>query len=111
VFDGTAGTDPAAFADAIFTGYLEGLRDAGWHGDPAPVRLGFLCTAVVRWSLNAACLVLQPLATDDVAARAATERWWGRPLPELLERWVPLTFFLLDQADEALRLANDLALA
>ena len=32
--------------EIVFDGYLEGLRDAGWHGDPLQVRLGYLAASV-----------------------------------------------------------------
>lgn len=35
--------------DIAFDGYLTGLRDAGWQGDPRQVRLGYTA-ASLRWS-------------------------------------------------------------
>ncbi len=42
----------AAYADAldeaVFAGYIEGLRGAGWHGDPKLTRIGYTCAMVLR---------------------------------------------------------------
>jgi hypothetical protein len=32
--------------ETVFEGYLEGLREAGWRGDPQQVRLGYLAAGL-----------------------------------------------------------------
>ncbi|VAW37508.1 hypothetical protein MNBD_CHLOROFLEXI01-949 [hydrothermal vent metagenome] len=43
---------PADFADvldeAVFSGYIAGLRDVGWQGDTQLARLGYCCAMVLR---------------------------------------------------------------
>jgi AcrR family transcriptional regulator len=34
--------------EAVFAGYLDGLRDAGWRGDPRQARLGYTAAAASR---------------------------------------------------------------
>lgn len=36
----------------VFDGYLAGLRDAGWQGDPRQVRFGFVASAVLRYGVG-----------------------------------------------------------
>ena len=55
--------DPARAADledAIFEGYLDGLRDSGWAGDFNLARRGFALAAVVRWGIHAPRLYEAP---------------------------------------------------
>ncbi|MEZ4514178.1 MAG: phosphotransferase [Chloroflexota bacterium] len=40
--------DLVRFDQAVFAGYLAGLRDAGWQGEAKLVRLGYLCAMVLR---------------------------------------------------------------
>jgi len=91
------GADLSEVDASVFDAYLAGLRDAG-ADVPAPVaRLGYAAAVSLRWSLPVALL----RALADPAARARTERGWGRPWDAIVEAWVPLTAFLLDRADEA----------
>ena len=39
---GVEATHASKLETTIFTGYLQGLRDAGWDGDPELVRLGYV---------------------------------------------------------------------
>lgn len=34
--------------EAVFAGYLDGLREAGWQGDPRLVRLGYTAACALR---------------------------------------------------------------
>ena len=44
---GGVGLDKAQeLEDTVFEGYLEGLREAGWEGDPQQVRLGYKAASV-----------------------------------------------------------------
>lgn len=83
--------------ELLFDGYLEGLRDAGWHGDRRLVRLGFAANAALRWVFRAPAL--REIAEPE--RRAREEHRWGRPFEELLAGRAALTYALLDLADEA----------
>lgn len=85
--------------DAVFGGYLEGIRSAGWSGSAALVRLGYTATASLRYALFPMGI---HLLSDEL--RAHFERTFGRSAREIADRWVTLVGFLLDQADEARRL-------
>jgi hypothetical protein len=86
----------------VLDGYLAGLRDTGWRGDPLAVRCGYAAAAVLRGGLIAPGL---RLVTLDAGGRAAEERRWGRPLEAILEQRAALTAFLLCRADEVRKLA------
>jgi hypothetical protein len=88
---------PAARIDDLYetvaAGYAAGLRDAGWHGPDAAVRLGMAATIAAKyaWILPA---ILR-------AALEHRELLNGRPFAEAMEWWAPTVRFLLDRADEA----------
>jgi hypothetical protein len=95
-----AATSPAdlrSLHERVLDGYLAGLGDASWSGDPRVVRLGFTISAALRMVFRMTTLraVLEP------ARREREERRWGRPIAELLPARASLTYALLDLADEA----------
>ncbi len=92
-----------ALDEALFAGYLAGLRDAGWRGDPQPVRFAYAVHAALRNAFNA----VGASAPDEVR-RAAAQQNYGRTWEELAERRAALRPFLLDRADEARRLMEAL---
>lgn len=85
--------------ELAFDGYLQGLHDAGWDDDTAGVRFGYAATAALHYAL----FPLGVLLLDD-QTRAHLERLWGHPIDDVIDRWVALTRFLCDRADEARRL-------
>jgi hypothetical protein len=94
--------EPAALPaldDALFGGYLDGLRDAGFSGDPRPVRFAYAAHAALRNGFNA---VGATVANE--AGRLAAKETYGRSWEELAERRAELRPFLLGMADEARRL-------
>ncbi|MCA9964626.1 MAG: phosphotransferase [Anaerolineales bacterium] len=46
--DSALWADLAQFDQAVFDGYVAGLRDAGWPGEARLARLGYLCAMVLR---------------------------------------------------------------
>lgn len=91
--------DPAdlpALDDLLFAGYLAGLRDAGWRGDPRPVRFAYVAHAALRNLFNAVGATL-----PDAAGRAGAERNFGHTWEALAERRAAIRPFLLARADEA----------
>jgi hypothetical protein len=86
---------PAAEA-AAFEGYLEGLADQGWHGDPTEVRLGYLLSVGLRYGIAPA-----PLMVTGEAQRRQAERSFGRPVEELVDAFREEQRFCLDRLDEA----------
>ena len=85
--------------EALFVSYLTGLRDAGWRGDPQPVRFAYAAHAALRNAFNAV-----GASVPDDARRAAAQQNYGYPWEELAERRAVLRPFLLARAEEARRL-------
>ena len=91
--------DLPALDEALFAGYLAGLGDAGWRGDPRPVRFAYLAHAALRNAFNA---VGATVANE--AGRASALQTYGHTWEELAARRAVLRPFLLDLADEARRM-------
>jgi hypothetical protein len=66
----------------VFDGYVQGLRDAGWEGDPRLARLGYLAGLSIRYTLGAMAEGL--VLVFDESRHAQIEQVWGRPVEELL---------------------------
>ena len=92
-----------ALDEALFAGYLTGLRDAGWRGDLAPVRFAYAAHAVLRNGFNAVGATV-----PDATRRAAARQTYGHTWEALAERRAELRPFLLDRAAEARRLLGAL---
>jgi hypothetical protein len=93
------GDDAIRFGEYAYQGYLAGLREAGWQGDEALVRLGFTASASLRWLIPG---LFWFRGTIDPPYVEKWQAWWKRPLPEMLTQWQKVTTYLLDLADEAL---------
>jgi hypothetical protein len=85
-------------AEIVFEGYLEGLRDAGWQGDPQQVRLGYtaagaryLFPELGRWL----ALIL------DESVRAEAEQRIGLPAGEAFDSVARMRRLLFGKLDEA----------
>ncbi len=92
-------SDLPALDAALFAGYLEGLRDAGWRGDPVRVRFAYAAHAALRNLFNAV-----GTSVPDDAGRARALENYGHTWEELAERRAAIRPFLLDRAAEARRL-------
>jgi hypothetical protein len=87
----------------VFTGYVAGLREAGWQGHVERVRLGYTAAVALRWTLLARTLRL----LVEGAPRLRTSHGRSVPPDEVAKQWVRLSAFLLERADEARRLTAD----
>jgi len=94
--------DPQELAEATLTGYVMGLREAGWDGDVRLVRLGFLAMAALLYTIGPVGLVVAELS--DPAQYPELERALGRSMAETVEHWAELQAFQFELADEAQRL-------
>jgi hypothetical protein len=99
------------FADAqelealVLDGYMQGLRDAGWHGDPAQVRYAFAAGSALRYALGTIRLVLPSLL--DARNHRRLEELFSRPVAQVLEDWRVFYRYLLDHADKARAIAGE----
>jgi hypothetical protein len=48
-FQGVTPAQLPELEEKVLDGYLQGLQQAGWVGDPRLARLGYLCTAALRY--------------------------------------------------------------
>lgn len=99
--------DEASELDAtVVDGYLEGLRDAGWRGDPRIVRLGYAAETALR----VCSLLRMTLAVLlDEHRHAWAEHLMGRSMEEQVARGAQYYRFLLDLAGEAPELMGSLS--
>jgi hypothetical protein len=90
-------TDPRTLDTAIFTNYLNGLRESGWQGDPRHVRFAYAAFAPLKYALRGYWL---GNALDE-----STHRNWEihsrHSMPQFLQNQALMLSYLLDLADEA----------
>jgi Phosphotransferase enzyme family len=87
--------------EAVFGGYLEGLREAGWQGDAHLARLGYTAACALRWGIVGLWWMR---SLGDAGKEAELESHWNHPLPELISQWTQTTNYLLGLAQEAYQL-------
>jgi len=90
-----------------FDGYLAGLRDAGWRGDPNVVRFGYTATAALAIGL-AGTIIFAALVWSDEESARGLEEILGHPRDAVHDQQAIVQPFLLDLGDEALQLMNSL---
>jgi len=90
--------------EATFQGYLDGLTDAGWRGDPRVVRFGYAASTALRYGVGTVRLVLPTLLNEQFHARV--EELLDRPMEEVLEKWAEGTGRMVPLTDEAHQLAD-----
>ncbi len=93
--------DLPALDEALFAGYLAGLTDAGWRGDPRRVRLAYAAHAALRNLFNAV-----GASVPDAAGRARARRNYGQSWEDLAGRRAAVRPYLLALAAEARDLAG-----
>jgi hypothetical protein len=87
-------------AEVVFQGYYEGLNDAGWHGDPRLVQLGFTIAASLRYGLMWPNIALDWTRFDE-QERAQMEQSFSMSLDKLAEfvaSTIPRTLQMIEQA-------------
>lgn len=87
---------------AIFEGYLDGLRAAGWQGDARLARLGYTATVALMLAGNA---VMGAPLWEDVNVPFC-EAVIGHPIDDIGENFARVGPFLFGMGDEALALAE-----
>jgi hypothetical protein len=105
-FMGVGPEDLPALADIAFEGYLAGLRDVGWSGNPTLARLGFAATFALRYAAFAAAVVAAVPGPAGDNFRSMATAAVGRSIEEILDQGGALLRFALDLGDEAMKLAE-----
>jgi hypothetical protein len=91
--------DVRAFERIVLDGYVEGLRDVGWDGEAASVRLGFAIAAGLMMGVGGAGLWFTTASQDG---DAMIERMVGRSIADIAAQWSAMQPYLLDLGEEAL---------
>ena len=87
---------------AVFSGYIDGLHDAGWRGDVRLARLGCTTNALVVHGLLWDLFWLEFLQKPE--GIAVLEGTVNRPLDACIEQYAEMLPFILGLGDEALTL-------
>ena len=86
----------------VFNKYVEGLREAGWQGDPQLVRLGYTASSALRYGLGfIATILLDRMLNFDESKAAWVQHFWGVPIETLGDHNAEQCRLLLALADEA----------
>jgi hypothetical protein len=95
-----------ALEEIVYEGYLEGLPDAGWQGDPRQVRLGYAAA-----SLRLRCGELERVMglILDESQHPWAERGFGRSMEEIEDHFAQVNSLADSLIDEARELMDALA--
>ena len=97
--------DAKGLDEAVFSGYLIGLEEAGWGGDPRVARLGYTAACALRWGIVGLWWLR---SLGDPAKEAELETHWNRSLPELASQWGKTVTYIHGLTEESYQLQNDL---
>jgi len=98
------GIDPEqlpALETLVLDGYSEGLRQVGWQGDPALIRLGYLCSVALRYGPN---IVFPEILAMDPKVAEGMQKRFGRSIDEWVDRLALVRRFVIQRANEARQL-------
>jgi len=102
------GLDKAqALEEIAFEGYLKGLRDVGWQGDPRQVRLGYAAAASLRYKFNDAGRWLTLVLDENLHPMIL--QMWGMPIENVIDHTVQIASLFDRLAEEARELIDTLA--
>ena len=91
-------SDAKHLDEAVFTGYLNGLREAGWQGNAQLARLGYTSACALRWGVVSLWWLNSLI---DPEKHAEFEGHWNHPVPDLVQQWAHTTCYVLRLAEEA----------
>jgi hypothetical protein len=96
-----------ALEEIVFDGYFEGLRDAGWRGDPRQVRLGY-AAASLRYRCGGELGRFLPILLDE-SLHDIAQQTFGRSVGEVADFWAYVGHLFDGTIDEARALIDALA--
>ena len=82
-----------------FDGYVAGLADVGWSGDPSLTRLGYAASGMLRYAVGCVRLILPALL--DSNARSRVEQVSGRSFEETVRLWGIIARSMASVGDQA----------
>jgi hypothetical protein len=86
-----------------FEGYLQGLRDAGWNGDPKLVRMGYTVSCMLRYPIGGGVGETLPRMLDQ-KSRSLMEVNLNKSAEEIEESDLALVSYYQAMIPEALKL-------
>jgi hypothetical protein len=95
-----------ALEGVVLAGYVDGLRDAGWHGDERLAHVGYLAAAALRYGLGSVGIVL-PIALDE-SLHAFAEQVMRHSIDEMIDLDCQLFALTLSRAEQAQQLLDSL---
>lgn len=96
-------TQIQALENIVFAGYLEGLHQAGWRGNPQQVRLGYTATSL-RLRLGELNRVIDMIL--DESQHPFAEQALGRSMEEIEDHFAQVNCFADSLTDEAQELMD-----
>ena len=79
-------------------GYVAGLRESGWDGDPHVVRIGYAASAALRYGLGALRLLLPWLLNEE--AHPFLEQLMGYPMADIAEQQRHFAIWMVELLSE-----------
>jgi len=87
-----------------FEGYLQGLREAGWNGDPQMVRTGYVLTLLLRYPIGGSVGQVLPALLEEESRKQLEDVFEDKTVKDL-EKTDPATIaFYQEIIPEALKL-------
>jgi hypothetical protein len=87
-----------ALEDIVFEGYLKGLSDTGWQGNPRQVRLGYTASSI-RWRFAEINRAMEMILDDS--KHAFMEQVFGRSMEEIESHFAHVMSLVDSLTDEA----------
>jgi hypothetical protein len=87
---------------AVFSGYVEGLRAVGWQGDARLARLGYAVNAFLLTGITWMLFWCESL--QEAEGRSELEAIMGASVDVAIDQWAEVQPFLLDLGEEAYQL-------
>jgi hypothetical protein len=88
-------TQARSLDQVVFEGYIQGLREAGWRGDPRAVRWTYVAASILRYEGTGLAVMVA-----DETKHGLLEQIFEHPLEEMLEVWANTNRFYYHLADE-----------
>ena len=76
-------TQAQALGEIALAGYLEGLHDAGWHGDPRLAQLGYKAALSLRYVIGGLAEFLAMVL--DERQHPELEQAFGHPVEQVVD--------------------------
>jgi len=90
---------------AVFAGYIDGLRESGWQGNHQLARLGYTVACALRWGVVGLWWLR---SLNNANEQAEFEKNWKHPMPQLVSQWSKTAYYVFGLAEEAYQLRRTL---